>query len=65
MSMEDSRTEDWTLNSLNLVWVDFHKRHQIELIVINNLSNGGRLVMEFSSKPKKNNLVFHIYLKLA
>ena len=53
VSMEDSRTEDWTLNFTVLVWVDFHKWHQIELIVIKILSNGGQLVMEFSSKPKK------------
>ena len=41
VSKEDSRTEDWTLNLTGLVWVDFHKWHQIELIVIKNLSNGG------------------------
>ena len=41
MSMEDLRTKDWTLNLTGVVWVDFCERHQIELIVIKILSNGG------------------------
>ena len=40
-SMEDSRTEDWTLNLSGLAWVDFYKCHQIELIVIKISLMGG------------------------
>ena len=52
VSTDDSRAENWALNGIGLAWVDFHKWHQIELIVTKNLSNGGQLVKDFSSKPK-------------
>ena len=41
VSMEDSRTEDWTLNLTGVAWVDFYKWHQIELIVIKISLMGG------------------------
>ena len=56
VSKEDSRTEDWTLNLTGLVWVDFHKWHQIELIVIKNGGNWYRISL--LNLKKINNLVF-------